>query len=175
MAWLRGVVIGLNLCPFAAPVLKGDRLGLVVSGAVKDDELFLDLQGELDRILSTPAETLSTTILAAPRCLPTFDEYLNFLDAAESLLDGEGLRGVLQIASFHPLYTFEGEGEGRSAYTNRAPYPLFHILREAEVGQAIASHPDPRAIPTQNIQRLESLDSPSFEAIRRLSLPTPTP
>ncbi len=44
-----------------------------------------------------------------------------------------------------------------SQFTNRAPYPVLHLLREDDVSDAIDRHPDPGGIPAANIARLEAL------------------
>ena len=64
----------------------------------------------------------------------------------------------MQVASFHPRYRFEGEDpEGVSHFTNRAPYPLVHLLREDDVSEAISRHPDPEGIPGANIDTLNTM------------------
>ena len=46
--------------------------------------------------------------------------------------------GNVQVAPFHPLFQFEGSDlDGIDNYTNRSPYPIFHLLREDEVAQAV--------------------------------------
>ena len=61
---------------------------------------------------------------------------------AEQLLEAEGYEGVYQIASFHPEYCFEGEDVDDPAnFTNRSPYPMFHLLREVQLEQALEKLP----------------------------------
>ncbi len=57
-----------------------------------------------------------------------------FLEVYNMLQDGvlveHDLSEDLQIAPFHPFFEFEGSGaDGVDNYTNRSPYPIFHILR----------------------------------------------
>jgi hypothetical protein len=49
--------------------------------------------------------------------------------------------------------------------TNRAPYPLLHLLREDSVEAAVDSHPDPDGIPEENIRKMRELTP---EQIRQL-------
>jgi len=77
-----------------------------------------------------------------------------------------GLDGEIQRASFHPDYRFEGEPVGAvSHFTNRAPYPLIHLLREAMVTNALDTYPNPERIPERNIQTLERLGLAGIERL----------
>ena len=105
-------------------------------------------------------------MLVFPEGLEEFDDYLGFLDDAQTVLEEMGLAGEIQIASFHPDYRFEGEPvDAVSHFTNRAPYPLIHLLRETMVSTALENYPNPERIPERNIQTLERL---GLAAIERL-------
>jgi len=79
-----------------------------------------------------------------------------------------GLAGVLQVASFHPHYQFEGtEPDDVGNASNRSPYPTLHLLREDSVERAVAAFPDPDAIVERNIQTLRQLGADGW---RRLFL-----
>ena len=70
----------------------------------------------------------------------------------------EGFEGMFQIASFHPAYQFAGtETDDVENFTNRAPYPILHLLREDSLSKALDQHPDPDGIPDKNIRLLKSL------------------
>ena len=47
--WLDEVVIGLDLCPFAARPRREKRVRIAVSHATDDEALLNDLQAELER------------------------------------------------------------------------------------------------------------------------------
>ena len=73
-------------------------------------------------------------------------------------VDNLDLRGILQIASFHPRYQFAGTApDAIENYTNRSPYPMLHLLREASVERAVQSIPDPAEIYEKNIATLRRL------------------
>jgi len=157
-AWLEKAVIGLNLCPFAKAVYARDRVRLVVSQARHMDDLLEELDSELDLLVATPAEQIDTTLIVHPTLFPDFLDFNDFLEIAEGVLDEHELEGVVQIASFHPQYQFEGtEPEDMGNYTNRAPYATLHLLREEAVERAVATLADPDAIYRDNIQALEQL------------------
>ena len=95
-----------------------------------------------------------------------FDDYLEFLDDAQTALEEMGLAGEIQLASFHPDYCFEGEPvDAVSHFTNRAPYPLIHLLRETMVSTALETYPNPERIPERNIQTLERLGLAGIERL----------
>ena len=105
-------------------------------------------------------------MLVFPEGLDEFDDYLGFLNDAQTVLEEMGLAGEIQIASFHPDYRFEGEPEDAvSHFTNRAPYPLIHLLRETMVSTALETYPNPERIPERNIQTLERLGLASIERL----------
>jgi hypothetical protein len=90
--------------------------------------------------------------------LNDFLDYNDFLGVAEAAVADLGLEGVLQVASFHPQYQFAGTGpDDIENYTNRSPYPILHLLREASVERAVAAFPDTAQIYEKNIVTLRHL------------------
>jgi hypothetical protein len=157
-AWLEKAVIGLNLCPFAKAVYTRDRVRLVVSQARHADDLLEELDRELDLLVATPAEQVDTTLLIHPTLFPDFLDFNDFLEIAEGVLDEHGLEGVVQLASFHPQFQFDGTTpEDMGNYTNRAPYAVMHLLREDSVEKAVDSLADPDAVYQENIRTLDRL------------------
>jgi len=157
-AWLERAVIGLDLCPFAKAPYVGDRIRFTVSAARNEDALLEDLTHELSALHSTPEQRCETTLLIHPRVLADFMKYNAFLDAADGRVDSLGLRGEIQIASFHPRYQFAGTTpDDIGNYTNRSPYPMLHLLREASVERAVAAIPDAATLYERNIETLRRL------------------
>jgi uncharacterized protein len=154
--WLEEVVIGLNLCPFARKELMNNRVRFVVSAADSEEALLAELQAELLYLDDHP-ET-ETTLLVHPGVLADFDTYNEFLAVGDGLLELLELDGIFQIASFHPDYRFADTGpDDAENFTNRSPFPMLHLLREASVERAVESHPDPDAIPERNIALMQRL------------------
>ena len=157
-AWVEEFVVGLALCPFAAEPLAAGRVRFALSPARTPEALADDLADELARLDRTAPEELETTLLLAPHALPRFEDFNAFLDVVDLLLEKLSLVGVLQVASFHPDYRFAGAAIDDPAHaSNRSPVPMLHLLREASVARAAASHPDPRGIPARNAARLREL------------------
>ncbi|KAA1176207.1 DUF1415 domain-containing protein [Marinobacter salinexigens] len=162
--WVEDVVVGYNLCPFAKRELVRNRVRFVVSEAQNEDELLQDLHGELHRLEDEPE--IETTLLIHPGVLTGFEDYNEFLDAADGLLAFLEMEGIYQIASFHPDYQFEGtEPESAENYTNRSPFPMLHLLREASLEVAIDSYPNVDDIPQRNIELMEKLGVEKMRAI----------
>jgi hypothetical protein len=162
--WLEHFVVGLNLCPFARPVVASDGLRIKVCESVETEQIMHRFLTELDLIQSSSEADIATTLLIIPNALAEFDVYLDFIDLAEGLLKESGLEGVIQLASFHPRYQFDGEPEdSASHFSNRSPYPLVHFLREDMMARALDSFPNPETIPTKNINRLESIGRKEIE------------
>jgi hypothetical protein len=162
--WLDHFVVGLNLCPFARPVVASDGLRIRVCESVETEQIMHMFLSELDFIQSSSESDIATTLLVIPNALMEFDVYLAFIDLAEELLKESGLEGVIQLASFHPRYQFDGEPENSAShFSNRSPYPLVHFLREDMLARALGSFPNPETIPTKNINMLESIGREEIE------------
>lgn len=156
--WLERVVIGLNLCPFAKTVHAKRQVRYAVSSAQTSDAVLDDLERELRTLVAAKPESVDTTLLILPYALATFADFADFLDLVEIALKVQGLTGVIQVASFHPLYRFaDAEAEDMSNFTNRSPYPVLHLLREESLARAIQAFPDTAVIYEQNMATLRTL------------------
>jgi len=156
--WLKEVVVGLGLCPFAAqPTLSG-LVEIVVCEAESEEGILNCLQQQFLRLEKSAPEQLETILVAVPQALAEFDEYNQFLNSVDWLLDRREWQGIFQVASFHPQYQFSGTlPHDKSNLTNCAPVPLFHLLREESLAKAIAGYGDTEPIPRNNIALVESL------------------
>jgi hypothetical protein len=164
--WLERAVIGLNLCPFAKAVHAKGQVRYVLSDADTPQALLEQLGEELLRLRDTPAEAVDTTLLVHPRVLADFLDYNDFLDDADALVEALGLDGVLQVASFHPDYRFAGtDRDDIGNFSNRAPFPTLHLLREDSVERAVAAFPDPDAIVERNIETLRKLGADGWRKL----------
>lgn len=162
--WVEQLVIGYNLCPFAKRELVRDRVRFVVSQAQDEEQLLVDLENELT--LLGGDEGIETTLLITPLVLQDFFDFNQFLGRAEQRVAQLKLKGVFQIANFHPDYQFGGtEPDDAENYTNKSPYPVLHLLREASLDKAIESYPDAESIPERNIEQLEQMGT---DQLRRL-------
>ena len=155
--WIKNVVIGLNFCPFAessnrnkqlfTAVVRGDDVEEILSVVLYESILRKDDRG--------------TTVVVCPDLFPgSFIDFYDTVVMAEHMIKDQDMEGIIQIAPFHPLFQFEGSGEdGVDNLTNRAPYPIFHILREEEVSLAVAKlDGDSSKVWQRNIDLLETME-----------------
>ena len=165
-SWLEKAVIGLNLCPFAKAVYLKNQVRLVVSHARHADDLLEELDRELDLLVATPVEELETTLLIHASLFEEFLDFNDFLEIAEGVVDEHGLDGVIQLASFHPQFQFEGtEPDDIGNFTNRAPFAILHLLREESVGRAVETYPDVDTIYQNNIQTMQKLGHKGWKTL----------
>ena len=174
--WIERAVIGLNLCPFAKAVEVKNQIRFVVSLARTRDDLLVDLADELRLLAAADPDVCDTTLLMHPQVLTDFPDYNDFLDIADAAVDALGLDGVVQVASFHPDYQFAGtRPDDIDNYTNRAPYPTLHLLREDSVERAVAAFPDTEKIYENNIRTLRQLGPDGWRSLWLKPAPNQAP
>ncbi len=162
--WLEAVVIGLNLCPFAKPEFVTNKIHYCYTDVALDEALLELLASELFRLEEN--SDLSTTLIVHPQVLNDFNEYNQFLDLAEQLLTSLNFEGVYQVVGFHPQFQYADLDERDvSNYTNRSPYPMLHILREADVTLAVKQQPEIDAIPQKNTDTLQRYGKEKMQAL----------
>lgn len=148
--WIVDVVIGCNLCPFAANVVKQKSIFYQVETGTDINTCLDSFVNELQRL--DRDESIETSFLIFQNGFEKFDDYLHMVSLAEKLLKRKGYEGIYQVASFHPLYLFAGSDENDPAnYTNRSIYPMLHLLREDSIDKALEHYKDPESIPERNI------------------------
>ncbi|MFN1618334.1 DUF1415 domain-containing protein [Vibrio rotiferianus] len=156
--WLNDVVIGLNLCPFAAKPQRNKQIKIFVSEASQEEALLEDILLQLTELSNTEPEKLETTLVVVPNMLQDFWDYNFFIDWVEGLIKQQDWEGIFQVATFHPDYCFGGaEPEDDENLTNRSPYPVFHLIREESMEKVLKHYPDPESIPDTNIARVSAL------------------
>lgn len=156
--WLEKAVIGLNLCPFAKGVHVKDQIHYMVSTAQDAEGVAHDLHRELEALAEANPDKRDTTLLILPQALHDFLDFNDFLEIADEMIDELDLGGILQVASFHPLFQFEGTTvDDVTNCTNRAPYPILHLLREDSIDKAVEAFPEADAIYEKNMETLGAL------------------
>ena len=164
--WLERAVIGLNLCPFAKAVHVKGQIHYAISLAFEPADVLAELADEAKALLLLDAEVRDTTLLILAQ---GFDEFLDFnalLARANAALRKLDLKGVVQIAPFHPRFQFaDSSPDDIGNCTNRSPYPMLHLLREASVDRAVAAFPEAEAIFEKNIRTLTALGAQGWAAL----------
>ena len=156
--WLDKAVIGLNLCPFAKGVQAKGQIHYAISDAQDAEGVAHDLHRELEALAEISPDKRDTTLLVLPYALHDFLDFNDFLELADNMVDELDLGGILQVASFHPLFQFEGtDVDDVTNCTNRSPYPTLHLLREESIDKAVEAFPEAEMIYEKNIETLEKI------------------
>ena len=147
--WLEHIVIKHNFCPFAQREFEKHSIHYQI---MAEDMLssMQQVSTELQRLEQHPQ--IETSLLIYPQGLDNFDDFLDYHAIAEQQLVDLHYEGIYQLATFHPNYCFaDSTMDDPANYTNRSPYPMLHIIREASLEKALQHYPDPENIPIRNI------------------------
>lgn len=165
--WLYTFIIAYNICPFARRVVEQNKLRYHIVASESLEQVLRELISEC-RYLDTNPET-ETTLIILPKGFDDFDDYLDMLALAEQLLVEQDYEGIYQLASFHPDYCFaetsKNTDDDPANYTNRSPYPMLHIIREASIEAAIQRYTQPENIPNQNIKLTRALGASKLQML----------
>ena len=95
-----------------------------------------------------------------------FLDFNDFLARADRIVTRLDLDGVIQIASFHPQFQFAGTAaDDITNFTNRAPYPTLHLLREDSIDRAVEAFPQAEDIFEKNMQTLTELGAQGWAVL----------
>ena len=148
--WLENFIIKHNICPFAKPVYEHDSIHYLIFRDENIEEALQELISECTNLEDN--DETETSLLIYPDAFMNFDDYIDFVALANELINQQGYEGVFQLASFHPQYQFaDTEVNDPANFTNRSPYPMLHLIREASLELALKNYPNPEQIPERNI------------------------
>ncbi len=172
--WVDDIVIKHNFCPVARYVRTPNQIRCVVTTG-DAGEVIQSLYDEL-RHLEENDSTATTLIALTHPAIADFEEYLDVLAISDSMLHDWGFSGTYQLASFHPDYVFEGNDiNDAENYTNRSPYPLLHLIREADITRYMKNEEDAEKIFSHNIEKAQALGCPYFQnALEAIKKDKPT-
>ena len=128
--WVKDVIVGLRLCPWANSVLVDGGIRVVVSDAEEEDVMLGEIREEMRALAALPGNgPNATTLIVTDRLFDDFFDYNMFVGRIEEEIDRLEVREHLQLATFHPDYQFGDTSKGDPAnWTNRSPFPIFHLL-----------------------------------------------
>jgi hypothetical protein len=154
--WLAEIILGLNFCPFAKREFERNSIRYLTS-CEQDNKhalsVLLDELALLDR-----CHEVETTLIIFDSGFCLFNDYLDLVDLGNALLEQGGYGGIYQLATFHPAYCFgDATMDDPANFTNRAPYPILHILRESSINRVLRTYPNPELIPDNNIAKARAL------------------
>lgn len=170
--WIEQVIIKWSICPFAKKVWQTDDIDyqIVESADMEDQVLAVMGQIQLMKAQNSP----DTALLILPNGCEAFDDYLLLVDICNELLAQQDELSFVQLASFHPDYLFAEEPEqSASHFTNRAPWPIIHLIRQASIAKVLEQFPEPESIPVRNIELMQQIGydelARQLEAIQQLT------
>lgn len=148
--WVSEFVVKYYMCPFARAEVERSSIKYHVCESTDMEKVLLimmEVCQELDK-----NSDIETSLLILPKGFDDFEIFIDLLAIADELLIQQGYEGTYQLASFHPNYQFGGDVlEDPANYTNRAPYPTMHLLRESSIERVLRHYPSPEQIPERNI------------------------
>ncbi|MBB1398684.1 DUF1415 domain-containing protein [Pseudoalteromonas sp. SG44-8] len=148
--WVANVIVKYNFCPFARKEVENNCIHYQTSQATSIDDAVMEMIEQCIELDQQP--TRETTLLMFEQGFTDFEEFLDLVDLANALLVAQGFEGKYQIANFHPDYVFADSDDNDAAnYTNRAPFPTLHLIREASMSSALDDYNEPESIPDHNI------------------------
>eukprot|EP00040_Diaphanoeca_grandis_P019135 m.100823 g.100823 ORF g.100823 m.100823 type:complete len:210 (+) comp27276_c3_seq1:325-954(+) len=185
--WIDSCVIGAKLCPFAKAVRvrpHAMRVVLATDAQCKSPDLLMAAcKSEIDIILKGPDPRPETTVFGVPDAtlMREFAEFLDMSVLVEEVI-ADASEGQLQLAIFHPkanaelmMYSkpvaammardvdpsFVEAVDDPANYAIRSPMPIFHLLRTADVVNAVTAYGPAKAndIPDRNRDRLRAMSA----------------
>lgn len=162
--WLDEIIIGLNICPFAKKEFVNKTIHYHLSSTEQVKAALHELIEQCQYLQQH--DELETTLIIYENGFRHFERYLDLLDLANDLLIASGFEGVFQLASMHPEYCFaDADFDDASNFTNRSPYPIIHIIREASMAKVLSVYKEPEKIPENNIALAEQKGTKYFKNV----------
>ena len=163
--WIEKFIIGMNICPFAGKPFTTSSIRYVVCPEVDLIEVLASLEKEIVLLDGAAPHEIETTLILLPNVDLSFIEFNDFNMVVEDLLIYMGLTEKFQCVSFHPAFRYaDSEADDPSNLTNRSPYPMLHLLRQASV-EAVVDAEEGQQISESNFNKLRSLSPDELSAI----------
>ena len=154
--WVEHFIVHWGICPFARAVLESNDILYRVIDTDDMEQQAMSVMGLVQQMKSV--DSPETALLIFPSGLTDFDDYLMLLEVCNQLLEQHGNMAIIQLASFHPDYLFEGEQpDSASHYSNRSPWPMIHLIRQDSIARALDSFSEPETIPQRNIALMQEI------------------
>ena len=161
-AWVEQFIQARSICPFAAKVIATGVLSYRCLESADNHDVLTELITMIQSMQTTNEP--ETTLVILPAWQDDFDDFLILTDIARSLISEYALEADYQLANFHPDYLFDNEARASAShFTNRSPWPMIHILRQASISEALEHYPDPETIPARNITKMQSIGAPALQ------------
>lgn len=162
--WLEEIIIGLDLCPFARVPYQNGLVRIIENKSTEINDQLSFFVDELELLQQTSSAKIATTLIVFNEDKSHFLDFNDLVGACEEILTESGLAEHFQLALFHPGFYFENtDPENQSNWVGRSPFPTIHILRNADIENALLNHPDLSSIPTRNEKMLLGLSKEQLD------------
>ena len=162
LGWMDGFIIKHNLCPFAAAARSHTRTVVCHDGVQNACDF---VEAEVRRLRAKPAQDPATTLIVLPRLTNSFADLMELQEVATHRVHMNPRDAAIQLLAFHPHAEFDDMPKDPADVALRSPWPLIHLLRDADVSAAedrwMAVHGAPPAIQERNAAYLRGI---GFEA-----------
>lgn len=131
--WIDEVVIGLGLCPWAAPVHEAGQLKRVLSQAAAPTSVADELAKYSNELSKNPG----TIVIGFENWVIPFYLLWDLCGIWE-----EALAPEIQLVLFHPDFEFAEEPkESFAHWVNRSPFPVLQLIRSEDITRATELDP----------------------------------
>ncbi|KAA8499539.1 hypothetical protein FVE85_7124 [Porphyridium purpureum] len=145
MKWVRDIVIGLGLCPFAERELReGKMLVRVLESVTSFDKLSEIIEREMGKFVAPDMQHVSTYLLVVPPGsfldAQPFEVFAEFAAEFEERIERDPVMSELVMpVFFHPNHQWYGlDPTDPVNFDRRAPYPICNFLRTPQVDRLAA-------------------------------------
>ncbi|MCP4324783.1 MAG: DUF1415 domain-containing protein [Psychromonas sp.] len=123
-------IVKQDISPFARKNLDRGSVRYTVIEQTNSEDVLIELVKECEYLTNNSGD--EAALLLIPNAFYGFDEFVELVDLANTLLIEQGFVADYKLAHFHPEHRFVGEPQSNSENdTNRSPYPCLYIIKSA--------------------------------------------
>jgi len=143
-SWIKEIVIGLKLCPFAKDPFENDSIHYKLSSAITIPEAHDTLFREINYLIRSHKATTAMFIVPFVLDFEDFVTFQKFINLESLLLQREvedipdiDFSQMIQLGCFHSKYVHaDSKGnEDAANYSSRSPYPTIQIIRHKDLAE----------------------------------------
>lgn len=164
--WIEGIIIKLNLCPFAKGPYENGQINIKVNEEFNDALIVESVLEECEYLTKQEKTKFSNSLLAYPNYSGTFEDFYALVQDCEILHKQVGLSDLFQLVCFHPNFYFADEKNLiKTNLVNQSPYPIIHILKKEEMDKLNLSPSEGEKIANTNKEKLKELSENDYQKL----------
>jgi hypothetical protein len=138
-AWISEAVVGYALCPWAKPSLPALSVRACPERGARKRLAHLEAAAEALAADDAPPGA-SEFVLCLDAAGSSFEDFNAFCDRLNRRLEKSGVGEDVTAIAFHPLFRYaDADPDDAANFVNRSPYPAVHLLRHADLDEAVES------------------------------------